>query len=312
MYAVNLNRRQPARTQAHRKYVIGGAKGLGASHIVFGCLLITMGSIGAALNTADFYIGTHIWTGLMYLVTGILGVVSSHRNNKCTAVGFLALSCMCVLMVIAGMTSASLALSWEHWSVFSGPVGCWYDYQTDENHCKGIDTARSAVDAANLLGALVEMGLCIASIVVCSHAISKVRREGGWGGEGCGSGCSCCESGRRGQPAYQTLHEVGPDGRLHVAPVQNFSQLQFHNRPQVALAPGQSYVISTQVPASQSGLEQGATGGTQTVELAHAQQQQTMQYHQPPQHQQQTPAAMAHVQQGCTSPPPAYNNHSEC
>ncbi|XP_019636802.1 PREDICTED: uncharacterized protein LOC109479289 [Branchiostoma belcheri] len=312
MYPGNLPRPQPARTRAHPKYVVGGAKGLGASHIVFGCLLITMGSIGAALNTADFFISTPIWTGLMYLVTGILGVVSSHRNNKCTAVGFLVMSCLCILMVIGGISSASLALSWEHWSTFNGPVGCWYDWQIDHNHCEGLDTARSTVDAANLLFALVEMGLCIASIAVCSHAISKVRhQEGGGGGEaGCGSCCSpCC--GGRGQPAYQTLHEVGPDGRL--APVQNFTQLQFHNQPQVALAPRQSYIFPTQQgPAFQGGIEQGATGGTQTVEPAHAQQQQTLlQYHQPPQ-QQQKEAAVAHVQQGCTSPPPAYNNHSEC
>ncbi|XP_066274275.1 protein ENTREP2-like isoform X2 [Branchiostoma lanceolatum] len=269
MYSVNQS--TPVRL-TRSKYVVAGARGLGACHIVFGSLLLTFGIAGSVINTAAYFAETPIWTGLMYLVTGILGVVSSHKHTKCTVVGFLVMSCICLLMVLSGIISASAAISTEPWNVNPGPIGCWYDWDVELNVCKHLNLARSLVDAVVLLCTLVELGLCIASVTVTSYTLTN----------GC---CACCVKGNTQQP-YQVLSDIGPRGHLQPPP-QNV--VQFDSRTaQVVSPPGQQFY------GPQGGTEQGAGGH---VVLAGAQPPQRMEL----QPQSEAPGSSA------PSPPPTYS-----
>ncbi|XP_035662651.1 uncharacterized protein LOC118406600 [Branchiostoma floridae] len=277
-----------------KKYVVGGARGLGGAQIFFAGLLITFGIIGMVIQTFLFPVGTPVWTGLVYLVTGILGVVSSHRNTKCVLIGLLVMSCLSVLMTFCGIATASVAIEGEHWSTWPGSVGCYYDWDTQKNICTNIDIARFTIDAANLLFALVELGLSIATIAVCSYTLCKGC---------CGEGGSCCRNGNNGN-AYQTMHEVGQGGRL--VPLQNFANI---NYAPAHSAHAPSYVISSTIPPQHGEVQQGmaaAGPGDQAMTLAHAQQQQHQQQKsEPPQQQGASPDA--HAQPGYVSPPPGYN-----
>ncbi|XP_078594188.1 uncharacterized protein LOC144871966 [Branchiostoma floridae x Branchiostoma japonicum] len=257
------------------KYVVGGGRGLGACHIVFGSLLLTFGIAGSVINTASYFAGTPIWTGLMYLVTGILGVVSSHRHTKCTVVGFLVMSCVCLLMVLSGIASASAAISTEPWNTFPGPIGCWYDWDTERNVCKHLNLARSLVDAIVLLCTLVELGLCIASVTVTAYTLTN----------GC---CNCCGTPGNTQQPYQVLSDIGPHGNVQAPPQ---SIVQFDSRTaQVVSHPGQPFL------GPQGGTEQGAAGAGGHVVLAGAQPPQRMELQ--PQIEGSGPP---------TSPPPVYS-----
>ncbi|XP_078702727.1 uncharacterized protein LOC144928353 [Branchiostoma floridae x Branchiostoma belcheri] len=276
MYPVNQSTPDPVRSTRRSRYVVGGARGLGACHIVFGSLLLTFGIAGMVINTAAYFAGTPIWTGLMYLVTGILGVVSSHRHTKCTVVGFLVMSCVCLLMVLSGITSASAAISGEPWNTWPGPVGCWYDWDEERNVCNHLNLVRSLVDAVVLLCTLVELGLCIASVTVTAYTLTN----------GC---CACCAKGNTQQP-YQVLLDVGPRGPLQ--PLQQ-NVVQFDSRTaQVVSPPGQPTFVATYNTGPQGGTDQGAGG---QVILAGAQ---------PPQQQLQSEAPGAGAP---ASPPPSYS-----
>ncbi|XP_035662656.1 uncharacterized protein LOC118406602 [Branchiostoma floridae] len=279
-----------------KKYVVGGARGLGGAQILFASLLLTFGIIGIVVQTDVYFAGTPVWTGLMYLVTGILGVVSSHRNTKCLIIGFLVMSCLSLILTFCGIASASIAIAGEHWNTWSGPVGCYYDWNNSENECTNLDIARFTIDAANLLFALVELGLSITTIAVCSYTLCKGCC--GEGGSCCGEGGNCCRNGNTGN-AYQNMYQVGQGGRL--VPVQGFANINY--------APGHSahapsYVISSTIPPQHGDAQQGmaAAANYQDVTQAHAQQQHEQQTNEPPQQQ-----GDAHAQPGYVSPPPGYN-----
>ncbi|XP_019633171.1 PREDICTED: uncharacterized protein LOC109476616 isoform X4 [Branchiostoma belcheri] len=284
---------QPGSRSQRMQYRVAGARGLGGAMIFFAGLLLTFGIIGMVIQTLLFYVGAPIWTGLVYLVTGILGVVSSHRNTKCLVISLLIMSCLSVLMTLCGITTAAIAIDGEHWNYHAGSVGCYYDWSTGHNSCNGIEIARFTFDAGNLLFALVELGLSIATISVCSYTLCK----GCCGGEG---GSSCCGNGNTGN-AYQTMHEVGQGGRL--VPLQNFANLNYAPAHSTGHAP--SYVISSPIPPQHGDMQQGmaAGAGDQAMALAHAQQQQQKTEPQP----QQGASPDAHAQPGYVSPPPGYN-----
>eukprot|EP00058_Branchiostoma_floridae_P024524 XP_002610014.1 hypothetical protein BRAFLDRAFT_131119 [Branchiostoma floridae] len=104
------------------------------------------GQLIHAFSTTGFvYLWHHGIPPAQYLVTGILGVVSSHRHTKCTVVGFLVMSCVCLLMVLSGIASASAAISTEPWNTFPGPIGCWYDWDTERNVCKHLNVQQEQV-----------------------------------------------------------------------------------------------------------------------------------------------------------------------
>ncbi|XP_066265178.1 membrane-spanning 4-domains subfamily A member 6B-like [Branchiostoma lanceolatum] len=275
-----------------KKYVVAGSRGLGGAQILFAGLLLTFGIVGMVIQTFVFYAGTPIWTGLMYLVTGILGVVSSHRNTKCVLIGLLVMSCLSVLMTFCGIATAAIAIEGEHWSTWPGPVDCHYDWSINENSCTGIDKARYTIDAANLVFALVELGLSLATIAICCYTLCN-----GCCGEG---GVSCCSNGNTGD-SYQTMHGVGRNGRL--VPLQNFANI---NYAPAHSAHAPSYVISSPIPPQHGGGQQGMAAGTvdQAMAQAHAQQQQQQQQKN---EQQQGAAPDAHAQSGYVSPPPGYN-----
>ncbi|XP_078584233.1 membrane-spanning 4-domains subfamily A member 6B-like [Branchiostoma floridae x Branchiostoma japonicum] len=280
---------QPGPRPQQKKYVVGGARGLGGAQILFAGLLLTSGIIGIVVQTQVYFAGTPIWTGLMYLVTGILGVVSSHRNTKCVIVGFLVMSCLSLILTFCGIASASIAVSSEDWNTFSGPGQCYYDWNIRWNECHNLYIVRYAIDAANLLFALVELGLSIATIAVCSYTLCNgCCREGGSRNRNGNSGNS-----------YQNMYQVGQGGRL--VPMQGFANINYAPA-HTAHAP--SYVISSPMPPQQGDVQQGMAAGAsyQDVTQAHAQQQQQQQKSEPPQQQ-----GDAHAQPGYVSPPPGYN-----
>ncbi|XP_066265180.1 membrane-spanning 4-domains subfamily A member 6D-like isoform X1 [Branchiostoma lanceolatum] len=275
-----------------KKYVVAGSRGLGGAQILFAGLLLTFGIVGMVLQTLVYFAGVPIWTGLVYLVTGILGVVSSHKNTKCVLIGLLAMSCLSVLMTLCGITTAAIAVDAEPWNNFPGPGECHFNW--GKEHCSGLDIARYSIDAANLLFAVVELGLSIATIAICSCTLCK------GGSRCCGEGgSSCCGNGNTGN-SYQTMHEVGQGGRL--VPLQNFANI---NYAPAHSAHAPSYVISSPIPPQHGDVQQGMAAGTgdQAMTQAYAQQQQ--QKDEPQQHQSVSPDA--HAQPGYVSPPPGYN-----
>ena len=60
---------QPGARPQQKKYVVGGARGLGGAQIFFAGLLMTFGIIGMVLQTLVYFAGVPVWTGLVVQYT---------------------------------------------------------------------------------------------------------------------------------------------------------------------------------------------------------------------------------------------------
>ncbi|XP_078678330.1 uncharacterized protein LOC144914382 isoform X2 [Branchiostoma floridae x Branchiostoma belcheri] len=180
-------------------------KALSITQIVCGSLAILLGIAIIIPGSGLFMTGYPIWTGAMFLATGIIGIFAARRKNKCMIIPLMVLSILSsILAGTVTLVLASVAIADDVWG------WCW-----NFPYCP--TGAIVTLDVLLLLLALLELGLAIATSVMTCYAICPGCSEGGTDGCTCCTGDSCNSSGYQ-PPAV--AYQVGADGRLVQIPGQ--------------------------------------------------------------------------------------------
>ncbi|XP_078591699.1 uncharacterized protein LOC144870879 [Branchiostoma floridae x Branchiostoma japonicum] len=171
-------------------------KALSITQIVCGSLAILLG-IAIIIPGSQFsWTGYPIWTGALFLSTGIIGIFAAKRKTKCMIIPLMVLSVLSsILAGTATLVLAAIALS-------SNDVWGWcWNFPRSECPMGAIIT----FDVLLILLALLELGLAIATSVMTCYAI-----------------CPGCTEGSTVAPAV--AYQVGADGRLVQIPGQYVMQ----------------------------------------------------------------------------------------
>jgi len=158
------------------------------SVMIIGCVQIFIGITSLALGIANpltcgLYgmIGDGIWGGVLYIITGVVGVVSSRRRTTCMINAHLVL---CIISLISAAVELGLNATaavvdnpnirgWpnsrngtDDTSIVYYPQWCYYYDTTNENHINYRGT--TAVDALLASFAILELIMAgIASLLSC-------------------------------------------------------------------------------------------------------------------------------------------------
>ncbi|XP_019613497.1 PREDICTED: uncharacterized protein LOC109461562 [Branchiostoma belcheri] len=94
-------------------------RGLGWTLVVLGCLSVTLG-VAADIAFADHRTPFHffsapVWSGLLVLTAGILGILSAKKpTNKCLVVAFLVVGVIVIVMCVLCIAFAALGIVLNH------------------------------------------------------------------------------------------------------------------------------------------------------------------------------------------------------
>ncbi|XP_078678362.1 uncharacterized protein LOC144914414 [Branchiostoma floridae x Branchiostoma belcheri] len=186
-------------------------KALSITQIVCGSLAILLGIAIIIPGSELFRTGYPIWTGAMFLSTGIIGIFAARRKNKCMIIPLMVLSILSsVLAGTVTLVLASVALSNDVWG------WCW---NLPYSRCPTAVIVTFDVLLISL--ALLELGLAIATSVMTCYAICPGCPEGGTDGSTC---CACDSCNSSGYQAPAVAYQVGADGRLVQIPSQYVMQ----------------------------------------------------------------------------------------
>ncbi|XP_078591672.1 uncharacterized protein LOC144870864 isoform X2 [Branchiostoma floridae x Branchiostoma japonicum] len=184
-------------------------KALSITQIVCGSVVILLGIAIIIPGSALFRTGYPIWTGALFLSTGIIGIFAAKRKTKCMIIPLMVLSILSsILAGTVTLVLAAIALSYDVW--------IWCD------HFPGSECPTGAIvtfDGLLILLALLELGLAIATSVMTCYAICPGCTEGST------DNCTCCDA--RNNSGYQApavAYQVGADGRLVQIPGQYVMQ----------------------------------------------------------------------------------------
>ncbi|XP_078661000.1 uncharacterized protein LOC144905285 [Branchiostoma floridae x Branchiostoma belcheri] len=175
-------------------------RGLGWTLVVLGCLSVTLG-VAADITFAGYrdrtlfhFLSAPVWSGLLVLTTGILGILSAKKpTNKCLVVAFLVVSVLVIVTCVLCIAFAALGILVNHhlpylcgpldWDAYNATRALnvsypnpsvdpkFGDYQT-------FDCARHSISlhAVNIFLALLEIILgFVVSILSCCEMCS-IRR----------------------------------------------------------------------------------------------------------------------------------------
>ncbi|XP_019633216.1 PREDICTED: uncharacterized protein LOC109476656 [Branchiostoma belcheri] len=246
-------------------------RGLGWTLVVLGCLSVTLGvaaDITFAVHdvgTLGHYVSAPVWSGLLVLTTGILGIFSAKKpTNKCLIVAFMVVGIFVILACVCCIAIAALGIVLNYY-VHNCEQYDWDAYYAAQAlhesnpdlynepevwHYKTYDCRPAAIGlhAANIFLAVLELILgFVVSILSC---------------------CGLCTMRR---PAAQTvIYTAGPvlggaQGNIVVmqgTPGVQGSQPQMFvaQNPGAAGAPVQVFYPSQQVPPAYQ-VDPGAASG---------------------------------------------------
>ncbi|XP_078591783.1 uncharacterized protein LOC144870910 isoform X2 [Branchiostoma floridae x Branchiostoma japonicum] len=224
-------------------------KALSITQIVCGSLTILLGIAIIIPGTGLFYTGYPIWTGAVFLATGIIGIYAAKRKTKCMIIPLM------VLSIFSSIFAGTVTLVFPAIALPDDVRGfCWHFPECPTG-------AIIALDGLLIPLALLELGLAIATSVMTCYAICPGCTEGST------DNCTCCDTcNNSGYQAPAVAYQVGADGRLVQIPGQYVMQggqpiamTPFPpNQPQyaTALPPGavaQQPLLVTQTPANAQG-----------------------------------------------------------
>ncbi|XP_078678350.1 uncharacterized protein LOC144914404 [Branchiostoma floridae x Branchiostoma belcheri] len=172
------------------------AKAVSISQVVCGGLSIVLGVVIIVLRTLSSYSGYPIWTGALFLSTGIVGIFAAVRKTNCMIITFMILSIVSAVFTVVVLGIAAGDVTIDGYWCWDWAWGCPYK------------TARVAMDSLVIILALLEAGLSIASSVMTCCAVCPCCK---------GDSTDCC--GQSYQPPA-VAYQVGPDGRLVQIPSQ--------------------------------------------------------------------------------------------
>ncbi|XP_035666283.1 uncharacterized protein LOC118409394 isoform X2 [Branchiostoma floridae] len=234
-------------------------KALSITQIVCGSVAILLGIAIIIPGSELFQTGYPIWTGALFLSTGIIGIFAAKRKTKCMIIPLMILSILSsILAGTVTLVLAAIALSYDVW--------IWCD------HFPGSECPTGAIitfDVLLILLALLELGLAIATSVMTCYAICPGCTEGST------DNCTCCDTcNNSGYQAPAVAYQVGADGRLVQIPGQYVMQggqpiamTPFPpNQPQYATAlpsgaAAQQPLLVTQTPGNMAAAQGNAGAG---------------------------------------------------
>ncbi|CAH1254970.1 MS4A4A [Branchiostoma lanceolatum] len=178
-------------------------KALSITQIVCGALAILLGIAIIIPGSGLFMTGYPIWTGAMFLSTGIIGIFAAKRKTKCMIIPLMVLSILSsILSGTVTLVLAAIAIPTDAWG------WCW-------NFPDCPAGATVTIDVLLILLALLELGLAISTSVMTCYAICPGCTEGST------DSCTCCDTcNNSGYQAPAVAYQVGADGRLVQMPGQ--------------------------------------------------------------------------------------------
>eukprot|EP00058_Branchiostoma_floridae_P018577 XP_002604066.1 hypothetical protein BRAFLDRAFT_71644 [Branchiostoma floridae] len=177
-------------------------RGLGWAMVVLGSLSVTLG-VAADINfsargvgAVGHFISAPIWSGLLVLTTGILGVNSAKKpTNKCLIVAFMVVGIFVILTCVCCIAIAAIAIVWNHY-VYACRQHDWRAYhiaqedyknnpsqyeEPDLWNFKAYDCSASAIGlhATNIVLAVIEIVLGFAVSIMSCVGLCTMRRGAG-------------------------------------------------------------------------------------------------------------------------------------
>ncbi|XP_064620399.1 uncharacterized protein LOC135483422 [Lineus longissimus] len=153
--------RQPGRQEdngrpgfAHEKTLV-----LGVIQLLAGVASIILATVTIAAMAWGYFVGTGVWSGIFFMASGIVGIITSKRKDNCMIISFMVLSIISagVSAILCGFSIAGLFI--DHLEVEAGKV-------PKENVVQVM-----VVHSLVLLIGLIE-GICaIVSAVICCRAV---------------------------------------------------------------------------------------------------------------------------------------------
>nr|XP_006825658.1 PREDICTED: uncharacterized protein LOC102806397 [Saccoglossus kowalevskii] len=144
------------------------AKAFGICQIIFGGLAMIFGFVAISLNNVMANGGVPIWCGALFIVTGIIGVVSSVQKTTGIIVASMVMSIISatfsgtVLLIIS-----SIACGLERYEY------CYYYHQSCDNGVR----KRQIIDGMVILLSIVEAIIAIINSALCCRAVCCGRSQ---------------------------------------------------------------------------------------------------------------------------------------
>ncbi|XP_035664091.1 uncharacterized protein LOC118407682 [Branchiostoma floridae] len=177
-------------------------RGLGWAMVVLGSLSVTLGVAAdihfsaRGVGAVGHFISAPIWSGLLVLTTGILGVNSAKKpTSKCLIVAFMVVGIFVILACVCCIAIAAIAIVWNHY-VYGCRQHDWRAYyiaqqdyknnpsqyeEPDLSNFKAYDCRASAIGlhATNIVLAVIEIVLGFAVSIMSCVGLCTMRRGAG-------------------------------------------------------------------------------------------------------------------------------------
>ncbi|XP_078000321.1 uncharacterized protein LOC144452960 [Glandiceps talaboti] len=178
----------PTDTALHRKAVLKqgfpkkAAFTFGIGQITFGVIAIVLGSAGLGLRSALSFGETGQWCGVLFIVTGSFGIVSSIKRANCYIITCMVLSIISASLsgtVLLGMGIGAAIINSQpvfSFNIYPPEFDCYQIGNSTEYICSNMD-GRIAVNSLLAITAFAEAIIASVTAVFCYRVVCS-RRKG--------------------------------------------------------------------------------------------------------------------------------------
>jgi len=149
----------------YTSYLSCQSLGLGITQIIIGVLCFIFNIVAIAYGSGIDVVGCGIWSGIMFIITGSLGISAAKTRGKCQVIAFMVLSIISAVMTVPLLSIDVFGALYAS----SGGNDCYYDryYYT----CKNYTEVQIAMTSCLAILAFTEAVVCIwASVLGCKVA----------------------------------------------------------------------------------------------------------------------------------------------
>ena len=111
---------------------------------------------------------TPYWAGLIFLIPGILGLVSGFTKNRCCMIAFMVLNIICFL--VESIAAILLGLVFTFWKLASNVLNCRYSKM--ESACYCHNERIEGVDSCDVLTTISSILTMVLVFVIISVIVS--------------------------------------------------------------------------------------------------------------------------------------------
>ncbi|XP_070581756.1 membrane-spanning 4-domains subfamily A member 4D-like [Ptychodera flava] len=205
----------------------------GLCQLIFGAILILLGIVSIVMGGRLSFVGSSIWCGIFFIITGSIGIAASKSKTKGLIIGTL------VCSIIAAALSGGYLFSINLTAALIEGLDYGYDYVE----------GNQAVDGVMTILALAECVIAIVHSVICCRAV-------------------CCgqqqmipvyftTGGQPGVPMQPVGSSVGAQGTVYMMPQGGPVTGQSTGYPVTMAGQGQAYGVQGYNPQSQGYNPQG-------------------------------------------------------